>query len=83
MSTSEQRAAYERALGIAHKWLWVAHEKAEMLGDDGACEDIANCLSFLTTLTNDSLRNSPRAATGIPGQLSIPSPSYVSVDRRV
>jgi hypothetical protein len=65
-SRSTHRAAYEKALAAAHKWLWVAGQRAEQLGDEGAEEDLLQISKEVTRLAQDSLNGHRRTKPPVP-----------------
>jgi len=68
---SEQAAKYERALSIAHKWLYLASGMAEDLHNPGAGEDLYAMLKHVEELTEESLRGRKRPSKVMDGQLSL------------
>jgi hypothetical protein len=73
MNTSDKRGAYEQALGIAHKWLWIAQQRATDVGLDEAEEELRLLTQAVTGLNESSLRGrGRRIASGMlpPSELS-------------
>lgn len=83
MTTSEKRASYEQALAIAHKWLYVAGERAERVGDEGAELDCIGLMREVTRLSEDSLKGRGRKLSFPEQPLSVvPCVSQISQSAR-